>query len=109
LVVGQPLFDSFMTIPTILVRQMLEVASDELPERWQAQWHKMDAASPGEESPCSLQSWLEEMYFDEERSADLSRADILRVGALVRKMLWFEPRDRMPAKEILQDSWLHEG
>ncbi|KAF2449339.1 kinase-like protein [Karstenula rhodostoma CBS 690.94] len=109
LVVGQPLFDSFMTTPTILVRQMLELASDELPERWQEQWRNMEAASPGEESACSLQGWLDEMYFDGERSEDLSRGDILQVGALIHRMLWFEPRDRASAKEILQDPWLHEG
>ncbi|KAF2628840.1 kinase-like protein [Macroventuria anomochaeta] len=108
LVVGQPLFDSVMTTPTILVRQMLEMASDELPERWQAKWRVMEAASPGEESVYSLQAWLEEMYFDGERSEDLSREDILRVGALIRSMLRFEPCARASSKDILQDSWFHE-
>ncbi|KAF1359210.1 hypothetical protein EJ07DRAFT_166225 [Lizonia empirigonia] len=79
LVVGQPLFDSFMTTPKIL------------------------AASLGKESACSLQAWLEEMYFDGERSEDLSRGDILQVGALIRRMLLFESRARASAKGVLQD------
>lgn len=69
----------------------------------------MEAASPGEESAYSLQGWVEELYFDGERGDGLSRGDILRVGALVRRMLWFEPRARASAREILQDSWFEEG
>ncbi|KAH8708479.1 kinase-like domain-containing protein [Phaeosphaeriaceae sp. PMI808] len=73
LIFGQPLFDSFMTTPTILMHQMLEMSSDE------------------------------EMYFDGERSEDLSHGDILRVGALIRRMLLFEPSARPSPREILQD------
>ncbi|KAF2257428.1 kinase-like protein [Trematosphaeria pertusa] len=105
LVVGQPPFDSFMTTPTILARQMLEMVSDELPERWQETWRAMDSASRGEKSGYTLQEWLEEMYFDGERNEDLTRKDILKVGELVRKMLRFEPSMRASAREILQDSW----
>ena len=94
-----------MTTPTILVRQMLEMASDELPERWQQTWRAMDSASPGEKSDYTLQEWLEEMYFDGERNEDLTRKDILKVGDLVRRMLRFEPSARASAREILQDSW----
>jgi serine/threonine-protein kinase SRPK3 len=108
LFVGQPLFDSIMTTPPILVRQMLEVTDDDMPERWQAQWEKLNVASPGEESACSLQDWLEDMYFDGERRADLSREDIQRVGALIRRMLLLEPHARATAKEILRDPWWHE-
>ncbi|KAF2277201.1 serine protein kinase [Westerdykella ornata] len=105
LVVGQPPFDSIMTTPTVLVRQMLEMASDELPERWQQTWCAMDSASPGEQSDYTLQGWLEEMYFDGERNEDLTQEDIRKVGELVRRMLRFEPSMRASAKEILQDSW----
>ena len=94
-----------MTTPTILVRQMLEIASDGLPERWQQTWHAMDSASPGEKSGYTLQEWLEEMYFDGERNEDLTREDILKVGELVRRMLRFEPFMRASAREILQDPW----
>lgn len=56
-----------MITPTILVRQMLETASGNLPERWQKAWSDMEAASPGDVSNNTLQSWLEEVYFDGER------------------------------------------
>lgn len=94
-----------MTTPTILVRQMLEKANDELPERWQQTWRTMDSASPGEKSGHTLQGWLEEMYFDGERNNDLTQKDILKVGKLVRSMLQFEPSKRASAKEMLQDFW----
>ena len=94
-----------MTTPTILVRQMLEMSSDGLPERWQQSWCVMDSKTPGEKSNYTLQEWLEEMYFDGERNEDLTREDILKVGELVRRMLRFEPSMRTSAREILQDSW----
>jgi hypothetical protein len=108
LVVGQPLFDSFMTTPTILVRQMLEMVNDDLPDRWQEQWRAMNTASSDEGSTYSLQGWLEEMYFDGERNEDLSRKDILEVGALIRSMLRFEPSARALSKDVLQDPWFQE-
>jgi len=94
-----------MVTPTILVRQMLEMASDGLPERWQQLWRVMDGASPEESSGYTLQGWLEEMYFDGERNEDLTREDMVKVGELVRKMLRFEPSSRASAREILQDPW----
>jgi serine/threonine-protein kinase SRPK3 len=94
-----------MVTPTILVRQMLEMASDGLPERWQQLWRTMNGASPEESSDYTLQGWLEEMYFDGERNEDLTREDIVKVGELVRKMLWFEPSSRASTREILQDPW----
>ncbi|KAF1971302.1 kinase-like protein [Bimuria novae-zelandiae CBS 107.79] len=105
LVVGQPPFDSFMITPIVLVRQILEQASDGLPERWQQKWREMGSTSPGEMSGYTLQGWLEEMYFDEERNEDLSREDISKVGELVRRMLRFEPSNRASASEILRDPW----
>jgi serine/threonine-protein kinase SRPK3 len=94
-----------MTTPTILVRQMLEMSNDELPERWQQTWRAMDSASTGEKSGYTLQGWLEEMYFDGERNDELTQEDILKVGKLMRSMLRFEPSKRASAKEMLQDSW----
>lgn len=96
-----------MTTPTILVRQMLEIANDELPERWQQTWRAMDSASPGEKSGYTLQQWLEEMYFDGERNSELTQEDILKVGKLVQSMLQFEHLKRASAKEILRNSWFN--
>jgi serine/threonine-protein kinase SRPK3 len=104
-VVGQPPFDSIMTTPTILVRQMLEMASDDLPERWQKSWHDMEAVSPGEASNDTLQSWLEAIYFDGERREDFNKEEIRQLGRLIANMLRFEPCSRASAEEILHDPW----
>ncbi|KGQ02175.1 hypothetical protein PAAG_11130 [Paracoccidioides lutzii Pb01] len=42
---GQPPFDTFLITPTILVGQMREVASDDLPEGWQRLWDTMNAGA----------------------------------------------------------------
>jgi serine/threonine-protein kinase SRPK3 len=105
LIVGQPLFDSFMTTPAILVRQMLETSGDALPDRWQKEWHAMKETLPSQDSTSSLQSWLEEMYFDGERNEDMSREDIVRVGVLIGSMLRLEPSARASSKAVLRDAW----
>lgn len=94
-----------MTTPAILVRQMLETVSDNLPDRWQNEWRAMNGTLSSDKSTCSLQSWLEEMYFDGERSEDMSREDIVRVGVLIGSMLRLEPSARASAKAVLQDAW----
>ena len=97
-----------MTTPAILVRQMLETVSDDLPDRWKKAWHVMNRTSSGNSSTCSLQDWLEEMYFDMERREDMSREDILRVGVLIGSMLRMEPSARASAKDVVQDAWFQE-
>jgi serine/threonine-protein kinase SRPK3 len=94
-----------MATPTTVVHQMLETASDELPERWQQKWRTMDSAWTGDKTENSLQEWLDETYFDGVRKEDLTREDIVKVGALVRRLLRFEPSTRASAQEILQDPW----
>ncbi|KAL6710042.1 hypothetical protein ACN47E_009833 [Coniothyrium glycines] len=108
LVVGQPPFDSIMATPVSVVQQMLDTASDDLPERWQQKWQTMDSAWDGERKENTLQEWLEEMYFDGVRKADLTREDIVKVGALVRSLLRFEPSARASVHEILQDPWFND-
>ncbi|KAJ6126362.1 hypothetical protein N7523_001974 [Penicillium sp. IBT 18751x] len=39
---GQPPFDTFLITPPILIGQMQEVASDDLPKKWQKIWNTMD-------------------------------------------------------------------
>lgn len=94
-----------MTTPASLVRQMLETVSDDLPDRWKMDWHAMEKSLDESDPTSSLQEWLEEMYFDGERRADLSREDILHVGALIRSMLRMETSARASAKEVVQDAW----
>jgi serine/threonine-protein kinase SRPK3 len=105
LIVGQPLFDSFVTTPAILARQMLETVNDDLPDRWKREWHAMKGTLSDNSSTCSLQDWLEEMYFDGERREDISREDIVRVGMLIGSMLRMEPSARASAKAVIQDAW----
>jgi serine/threonine-protein kinase SRPK3 len=104
LIVGQPLFDSFITTPAILVRQMLETVDDDLPDRWKRDWHVMEGILSDHSSTCSLQDWLGEMYFDGEGREDMSREDIVRVGVLIGSMLRMEPSARAPAKVVVQDA-----
>ncbi|KAH5624053.1 hypothetical protein HBI51_239530 [Parastagonospora nodorum] len=108
LVVGQPVFDSIMISPPMLVRQMLETVNEDLPERWREKWRVMDTDPPDEEPGICLQDWLEEMYFDGERKEEFSREDIVRVGALIRSMLRLEPSMRAEARDVLKDSWFDE-
>lgn len=54
----------------------------------------------------TLQDWLEETYFDEDKKQDLTRQDIKTLGRIVARMLRFEPSTRASAREILDDPWL---
>ncbi|KAL1858582.1 hypothetical protein Plec18167_003547 [Paecilomyces lecythidis] len=108
LFVGQPPFDSFLITPEILVSQMLEMTSDELPKRWQAPWETMSQNITIDTSGPNLQEWLEEMYFDGERKEDLTREDIIKLGKIIGKLLRFEPYSRASAREILDDPWFRE-
>ena len=94
-----------MATTTTVVQQMLETASDELPERWQQKWRTMGNTWTGEKIENNLQEWLEETYFDGVRNEDLTREDIKKIGVLVRRLLRFEPSARASAQDILQDPW----
>ncbi|KAB8356383.1 hypothetical protein FH972_023966 [Carpinus fangiana] len=105
LVVGQPLFDSILTTPRILVKQMLETTRDELPVRWQNSWQSISEDSAESNGPA-LQEWLDEMYFDGERREDLSKSEIRIIGDLIGKLLRLEPTRRMTTAELLRDPWI---
>jgi serine/threonine-protein kinase SRPK3 len=107
--VGQPPLDSIMATPVSVVQQMFETASDRLPERWQQKWQAMDSARAENETENNLQEWLEETYFDGVRREDLTRGEIVKVGALLGRLLLFEPSTRASAQEILQDPWLENS
>lgn len=98
--------DSIMATPVTVVQQMLETASDKLPERWQQKWQAIDGARTENETENNLQEWLEETYFDGVRRQDMTREEIVKLGALLRKLLRFEPSARASVHEILQDPWL---
>jgi serine/threonine-protein kinase SRPK3 len=98
-----------MATPVSVVHQMLQTASDELPERWQQKWRTMDSTWTGDRTANNLQEWLEETYFDGLRNEDLTREDIIRVGALVLRLLRFEPSTRASAQETLEDPWFEDS
>ncbi|KGO77099.1 hypothetical protein PITC_024550 [Penicillium italicum] len=110
LFVGQPPFDTFLITPTILVAQMQEMASDELPERWHEKWETMKSSDdePTESTAPDLQEWLEELYFNSAQIPDLTRQDIVRLGRIIGKLLRLEPSARASAKQVLDDPWFDE-
>ncbi|PLB46017.1 kinase-like protein [Aspergillus steynii IBT 23096] len=106
--VGQPPFDSLFTTPQILVGQMQEITNEMLPERWMGAWEAMRGGDTMEDSGPGLQEWLEKMYFDGERKADLAKEDIVKLGHIIQRLLRFEPSSRASVKEILNDPWFRD-
>ncbi|CAI7677900.1 unnamed protein product [Penicillium manginii] len=107
---GQSPFDTFLITPRILVGQIREMATDELPERWQDQLNTMntgDVMATETVGPNS-QEWLEEVYFDGPLSPDLTREDIVRLGQIIERLLRFEPSARASARQVLDDPWFNE-
>ncbi|TRX97280.1 hypothetical protein FHL15_002074 [Xylaria flabelliformis] len=103
---GQPPFDSIMITPASLMSQMIQFSTDELPDRWEAKWQNMKKKlSHDDEEPCTLQEWLEEVYFDPDRRCELTKQDIAKIYDLVRRLLRFEPSLRSTAKDIANDPW----
>ncbi|OJJ49012.1 hypothetical protein ASPZODRAFT_2120726 [Penicilliopsis zonata CBS 506.65] len=105
LFVGQPPFDSFLITPRMLVDQMQEMTSHALPGRWKDLLTTLEGQSSTETPGPGLQQWLDEMYFDGERKADLTREYIRRLGEIIEMLLRFEPSSRASAGEVLHDAW----
>lgn len=61
-----------------------------------------------ENTGLNLQEWLEEVYFDDQPSPDLTREDIVRLGHVVGRLLHFEPSARASARQVLNDPWFNE-
>lgn len=89
---------------------MREMASDDLPERWQRIWETMNVGGGGTTGNTgpSLQEWLEEVYFEDQENPDLTGEDITRLGQIIGKLLRFEPATRAPARQVLDDPWFNE-
>lgn len=85
---------------------MQEMTNETLPENWLDQWRMMSGDYSGDGAGPGLQDWLEEMYFDGERKADLTGDDIVQLGRIISKLLQFEPSARASVKEIVNDPWL---
>ncbi|KAF7547639.1 hypothetical protein G7Z17_g7576 [Cylindrodendrum hubeiense] len=85
LVTGQPPFDVIMLTPPILVQQMMGFATDGLPSRWRDKWQAMQKDLPDEDHSYTLQEWLAEVYFNDDKHAEFTREDIISVGKLIEK------------------------
>ncbi|KAI1158444.1 kinase-like domain-containing protein [Nemania serpens] len=74
---GQPPFDSIMITPAGLISQMIKFSTDNLPDRWEAKWQTIQKRVPSDDdnSPRTLQEWLEEVYFDTERRCELMKQE----------------------------------
>lgn len=97
-----------MATPAPVVSQMLDSASDESPSGWRERLQTMETMgnpSPDDEVPCTLREWLEEVYFDGNRRAELTKEDLIKVCSIVERLLRFEPSNRALARDIVDDSW----
>jgi serine/threonine-protein kinase SRPK3 len=65
-----------MLTPPMLVQQMIELMNDELPSRWQGKWQEMKGTAAQEDGDWTLQSWLEEVYFDKDKKTEFTRDEI---------------------------------
>ena len=89
-----------------LVSQMVKFATDDLPDRWREKWEAMGKSSSNQDTPYTLQKWLEEVYIDEDKRSGFTKQNIAKIGELIWKMLVFEPSSRARPRDILDDPWL---
>ncbi|CAG7563782.1 unnamed protein product [Fusarium equiseti] len=105
LITGHPPFDVAMLTPSVLVEQMIELTSDELPTRWQAKWHTMQQHAFQKDEDLTLQKWLQETYFDNDKQAEFTADEITRLAEVIATMLKLEPSLRATPSEILAQNW----
>ncbi|KAH7311452.1 kinase-like domain-containing protein [Stachybotrys elegans] len=108
LVTGQPPFDTMMMTPPELVQQMLEFDRDGVPMRWQRKWQEMQAKIRPQDPMYTLQQWLEEVYFENDRETGFTADEIRQLGELVSSMLKIEPSRRATARQVLDSPWFKE-
>ena len=105
LVTGQPPFDVVMLTPPMLVQQMIELIDDELPSRWQVKWKEMEGEGLQQQDAWKLQSWMEEVYFDDNKHLEFTRDELRAIAKLIARLMRFEPSTRATPSELLADSW----
>lgn len=75
-----------------------------LPSRWAAKWGMIKQTGPDEER-FSLEEWLEEVYFDEGKAAQLTRKQVSCWAKIIRMLMRFEPAERISAARLLDNQW----
>ncbi|KAH7159068.1 kinase-like domain-containing protein [Fusarium sp. MPI-SDFR-AT-0072] len=99
LVTGQYPFNVVMLTPPMLVQQMVELIDDELPSRWQEKWQETEREALQEEDAWTLQSWMEEVYFDNDKPPEFTRRELRAVAKLIARLMRFEPSIRATPSE----------
>lgn len=94
-----------LTTP-ILVQQMTELIDDDLPSRWQVKWQEMRRKALDEEDTWTLQSWMEEVYFDKGKHPEFTRDEVRAAANFIARLMKFEPSLRATPSEILTEPWL---
>lgn len=79
-----------------------------LPSGWQVRWQAMEEDLSPDDDGHTLEEWLQEVYFDNDKHADFTKNDIANVGKLIARMLKFEPSLRTAASDALADPWFEE-
>ncbi|KAG6120001.1 hypothetical protein E4U14_004337 [Claviceps sp. LM454 group G7] len=105
LVTGQPPFDTVAMTPALVVGQMIEVTSDEVPSKWQAKWHAMQQEAPEQDGSFTLKKWLQDVYFDSNKQAEFTPEEVTDIYEVVASMLRFEPSLRATPSESLARAW----
>ncbi|PSN59103.1 kinase-like protein [Corynespora cassiicola Philippines] len=103
IITGQPPFDSVMVTEDILIGQMVDEIGS-LPDRWAARWQ---ARNSGEDEKYSLEEWLMELYFDEEKEAEFTQEQLQLWAKALRLLMRFEPTERVSAADILHERCLN--
>ncbi|KAF2083216.1 kinase-like protein [Saccharata proteae CBS 121410] len=122
LIAGQPPFGGYFDNERILLLMIISKLRGELPDRWREEWTRMEETRErfkpdvGQEeineeySSRTLEEWLPFLYFeDEDKTADLSVEELARVSTVVRKMLRYEPAERISAADALKEEWFRDG
>lgn len=91
--------------PPVVIGQMIERTSDELPTRWQAKWHAMQQDEPQKNGGLTLKKWLEELYFDSYRQAEFTPEEVAEITKVIAAMLRLEPSLRATPSESLAQAW----
>ncbi|KAF5989670.1 CMGC/SRPK protein kinase [Fusarium bulbicola] len=106
LVTGQPPFDVVMLTSPMLVQQMIELIDDHLPSRWHLKWQELRSKASDEEDNWTLQSWMEEIYFDKGKHPEFTGDEVRAAAKLIARLMRFEPSLRASPTDILAEPWL---
>ncbi|PSR79708.1 hypothetical protein BD289DRAFT_88652 [Coniella lustricola] len=95
-----------MLTPPILIQQMMAFDLNGLPPRWRKQCQFMSQDLSNErDQPLSVKDWLNEVYFEQDKSSELTANDIAQIGELISRLLKMEPSLRATTTNILDNSW----